>query len=294
MSRPNRLLVTPTRKFFANYSDLGVTPPGDQPDAPVDRAEGRKQRKDPHALPIFNKYWYRLNSRYFSDDDTVFMNWGYEEDPPMALPLAESDEANRYSIQLYHRVATQVDLTGKRVLEVSCGHGGGASYLVRTQHPASYTGLDLNPVGLDFCRKKHPLPGLDFVQGNAEKLPFPDQSFDAVINIEASHCYPRFPRFLAEVARVLRPGGHFLYTDVRRREDIAKWEEDLRDAPMRLMSERVINEQVARGVEKAYPVTMFKKQSLLAACFGFTLWRHLYRTLQNNEVSYRIYCFADE
>ena len=44
----------------------------------------------------------------------------------MALPLAESEEPDRYFIQLYHRVATQVDLTGKRVLEVSCGHGGGA------------------------------------------------------------------------------------------------------------------------------------------------------------------------
>ncbi|HTY35193.1 MAG TPA: class I SAM-dependent methyltransferase, partial [Mycobacterium sp.] len=224
---------------------------------------------------MFNRYWYRLNSRYFSDDDTVFMNWGYEEYPPMALPLAESDEPNRYFIQLYHRVATQVDLAGKRVLEVSCGHGGGASYLTRTQGPASYTGLDLNPVGLDFCRKKHQLPTLDFVEGSAEKLPFADQSFDAVINIEASHCYPRFPRFLAEVARVLSPGGHFLYADARPKQDIANWEKELGDAPMRLLSERVINEQVARGLEKAYPVMMFKKQSLLAACFGFTLWRHL-------------------
>ena len=133
----------------------------------------------------------------------------------MALPLAASDEPNRFCIQLYHRTATQVDLSGKRVLEVSCGHGGGASYLVRTLRPASYTGLDLNPAGVDFCRKRHKLPGLDFVQGNAEDLPFADQSFDAVINVEASHHYPRFPRFLAEVARVLRPGGHFLYADFR-------------------------------------------------------------------------------
>ena len=139
----------------------------------------------------------------------------------MALPLAESDEPHRYAIQLYHRVAGQADLTGKRVLEISCGHGGGASYLMRTLSPASYTGLDLNPVGLDFCRRKHQLPGLDFVAGDAEKLPFPDQSFDVVINVEASHCYPRFTRFLDEVARVLRPEGHFLYADVRRRPEVA-------------------------------------------------------------------------
>ena len=73
--------------------------------------------------------------------------------------------------------------------------------------PGPLYGSGLNPAGVDFCRKKHKLPGLDFVQGNAEDLPFADQSFDAVINVEASHPYFRFPRFLAEVARVLRPGG---------------------------------------------------------------------------------------
>ena len=163
----------------------------------------------------FQNYFYRYVTRRLGADDVLFLNYGYEEDPPMALPLAASDEPNRFSIQLYHRTATQVDLNGKRVLEVSCGHGGGASYLMRTLRPASYTGLDLNPAGIDFCRKRHNLPGLDFVHGDAENLPFPDQSFDAVINVEASHLYPRFPRFLAEVARVLRPGGHFLYADVR-------------------------------------------------------------------------------
>ena len=53
------------------------------------------------------------------------------------------------------------------------------------------------------------------MHGDADNLPFADQSFDAVINIEASHCYPRLSHFLADVARVLRPGGHFLYVDAR-------------------------------------------------------------------------------
>jgi fatty-acid O-methyltransferase len=253
----------------------------------------RRQQKDRRAHPIFNRYWYRFNSRYLSDDDTVFMNWGYEEDPPMALPLKETDEPYRYSIQLYHNVAAQVDLAGTRVLEISCGHGGGASYVTRTLGPASYIGLDLNPVGLDFCRKKHQLPGLEFVEGNAEKLPLPDHSFDAVINVEASHCYPRFPQFLREVTRVLRPGGHFLYADVRRHQEIARWEEDLSDTPMRLVSERVINEQVALGVEKIYPVLLLKQAPVWASVF-FAMWVILYRRLVNSEISYRIYCLINE
>ena len=164
---------------------------------------------------------------------------------------------------------------------------------MRTLHPATYTGLDFNADGIAFCQKRHQLPGLDFVHGDAENLPFPDQSFDAVINVEASHCYPRFPQFLEEVARVLRPGGHFLYTDVRRRPEIARWEQELGDATMRLISERVINEQVALGMEKIYPVSLFKKARVRDS-FGFAFWVILYRRLLTNAISYRIYHFANE
>jgi SAM-dependent methyltransferase len=206
-------------------------------------------QSNPVVGKLVTKYVLPLGTRQFGDD-VVFFNFGYEEDPPMALPLSASDEPNRFGIQLYHVTATQVDLTGKQVLEVSCGAGGGASYIVRTLHPASYTGLDLNPASIDMCRKRHHLPGLDFVQGDAQDLPFPDQSFDAVINVEASHQYPDVPRFFTEVARVLRTGGHFLYADSRRDRFVAQWEAALSDAPMRLISERDIDDEARRGVRE--------------------------------------------
>ena len=127
---------------------------------------------------------------------SFFFNFGYEEDPPMALPLSESDEPNRFGIQLYHVTATQVDLSGKRVLEVSCGAGGGASYIVRTLHPASYTGLDLNPASIDFLPKESQSARAGFrAAATPRTCPSPTQSFDAVINVEASHLYPRLPAF---------------------------------------------------------------------------------------------------
>ena len=196
-----------------------------------------------------SKVFYRTQTHLVAADDVVFLNVGYEEDPPMAVPLAESDEPNRFHIQLYHRIAAQSDLRGKRILEVGCGHGGGASYLMRTLRPASYTGLDLNPAGIAFCRKTHNLVGVDFVHGDAERLPFPDQSFDAVINVESSGAYPHFSRFLAEVARVLRPGGDFLYADLRPRESVAEWEVALSGAPMRMISHEDINAEVLRGMD---------------------------------------------
>jgi hypothetical protein len=57
---------------------------------------------------FFAKYYYPLATRYFSGDDLVFINFGYEEAPPMGLPLEASDEPDRYFIQLYHRTATHI------------------------------------------------------------------------------------------------------------------------------------------------------------------------------------------
>ena len=248
---------------------------------------------------LTNNYWYPFLSRRLDAEDLTCLNYGYEEDPPMALPLAASDEPNRFGIQLYHRTATQADLNGKQVLEVSCGHGGGASYLVRTLRPASYTGLDFNADGIALCRKRHILPGLDFVHGNAESLPFADQSFDAVINVEASHAYPQLPRFLAEVVRVLRPGGHFLYADLRNRAEFSSWDTALVDTPMRQVSARVINADVLRGMEKnsqrsldvigrALPAFLRPFARRFAGVPG--TW--IYRDLESGKIEYRMYCFS--
>jgi ubiquinone/menaquinone biosynthesis C-methylase UbiE len=244
---------------------------------------------------------FASQTRLLGEDGWLFFNYGYEEDPPMALPLAASDEPHRFFIQLYHRTASQVDLSGKRVLEVSCGHGGGASYIARTLHPASYTGLDLNPAGIEFCRERHNLAGLDFLHGDAENLPFGDEAFDAVVNVEASHLYPHFSRFLAEVVRVLRPGGHFLYADFRRRQGVAEWEAALADAPMRLLAHEVIDGQVLRGNEKNAP----RKHDLInrhkpaiarrLTRFGSDMTDWAFNgALRSGEFTYRVYCFAKD
>ena len=247
------------------------------------------------------KHWYPFLTRRWNAEDVLLLNYGYEEDPPMGLQLDGSDERSRYGIQLYHRTATQADISGKKVLEVSCGHGGGGSYVVRTLHPASYTGLDLNAEAIAFCQKRHNLPELDFVHGDAQSLPFADDSFDAVINVEASHGYPDFPGFLAEVARVLRPGGQFLYTDFRSYLDFAQWEAALADAPMRLVSERVINADVLRGLDNLAPrYRELVRQTLPAflrpfgRLFVATPGSLMYRELQRGRLSYRMYRFEKD
>ncbi|MGV0642173.1 phthiotriol/phenolphthiotriol dimycocerosates methyltransferase [Mycolicibacterium sp. XJ879] len=252
-----------------------------------------------HLGKLVGKYGYSLMTRRLGDDEVLFLNWGYEEDPPMDLPLSASDEPDRVCIQLYHRVASQVDLKDKRVLEVSCGHGGAASYIMRTFSPASYTGLDLNPSGIAFCQRRHNIPNLTFVQGDAENLPFPDQNFDAVVNVEAAHLYPNFRRFLAEVTRVLSPGGHFLYADLRGRNGIEEWEAALADSALQVVSQEEINAQVLRGLElnsPRYQELVNRHAPRPLRRFGrdvaVTQGSPLYEQVERGDLSYRLYCLV--
>ena len=58
------------------------------------------------------------------------------------------------------------------------------------------------------------------MQANAQNLPFQNESFDAVLNVESSHRYPQMEKFLNEVYRVLKPNGYFLFTDFRNNPEI--------------------------------------------------------------------------
>ena len=166
----------------------------------------------------------RLASRLHNREWT-FMNYGFVPAAGAALELAPEDEADRLSIQLYHRAVSPVDLRGKRVLEVGSGRGGGASFLARYHHAAHVTGADFSAHAVALARSFHAaVDNLEFTEGDAENLPFPDARFDVVVNVESSHCYGQMDKFLSEVFRVLRPGGYFLYTDFRAPTDIASLE----------------------------------------------------------------------
>jgi ubiquinone/menaquinone biosynthesis C-methylase UbiE len=163
------------------------------------------------------RQWYQLLAARFQQTDWTFMNYGYVDLDARGpeIGLEPADEPDRCSIQLYHHVASAVDLRGLDVLDVGCGRGGGSAYIARYLEPASILGVDFSKKAVAFCKRTHSAPALRFQQGDAEALPCADARFDVVINVESSHCYGSVDAFFSEVFRVLKPGGYFLWADLR-------------------------------------------------------------------------------
>lgn len=137
------------------------------------------------------------------------MNYGFSSDPEDSVLPA--DEPEFFCLRLYEHTLKGVTIAGANVLEVSCGRGGGADFVTREFGPKRYVGIDVDERNIDVARERH--AGPEFLVGDAQALEFPDASFDIVVNIESSHLYEDRMRFFSEVYRVLRPGGHFCYTD---------------------------------------------------------------------------------
>ena len=175
----------------------------------------------------------------------TFMNYGYACGDPARLPKLEGgDWAQRYAVYLYHRIAARVDLQDRVVLEVGSGRGGGASYVKRYLKARRVVGVDNASWAIAFCRRVHQVEGLEFIKGDAEALPFADASFDAVLNIESSFCYPSIERFFAEVRRVLRPQGYFLYADIRLANEVDELERSIAYSAMTMIERSDITSNV--------------------------------------------------
>jgi len=205
----------------------------------------------PSVRRIVVQRWYQHSSGNYRDKDWTFMNWGFVDLDSKAsrLELDPSLEAERYSIQLYHHVASAVDIKGKDVLEVGSGRGGGAAYIQRYLQSRTMTGVDFSANLVDFSQATHTAEGLIFIAGDAESLPFDDHSFDVVINVESSHTYGSMETFLGEVTRVLRPNGYFLFADVRPKESVHTLRCQLQDSGLHILDEKDISQNVLKALE---------------------------------------------
>lgn len=162
--------------------------------------------------------WYEVIARMDRDADLIFMNYGYAS--TNTLPQHSASDPYYFSRNLYDAVVGDITLTDQHVLEVGCGHGGGAVHLFQKHRPKTYVGLDRTHSAIKKNQAWQANSSLNFVRGRADRLPYPDQSFGRVINIESSHNYPSMEEFLTETYRILENDGYFLFADFRGLEGI--------------------------------------------------------------------------
>ncbi|WP_437840125.1 class I SAM-dependent methyltransferase [Sorangium sp. So ce1153] len=143
------------------------------------------------------------------------VHWGYWPDPGVADGSVADfvAAAERLCVRVCDAGGAR---DGQRILDVGCGFGGTLMSLNERFSSVELVGLNIDPRQLERARRDVQVrPGnrVDFQEGDACRMPFPDAWFDVVLAIECAFHFESRARFLAEARRVLRPGGRLALCD---------------------------------------------------------------------------------
>ncbi|NQU80577.1 MAG: methyltransferase domain-containing protein [Bacteroidetes bacterium] len=126
-----------------------------------------------------------------------------------------------------HCISRLDSLENKTILEIGCGNGVQAKYILNKFNPKSITGIDLNQENIRIANQEKDRRGMKnvhfFVDDAQQLSKFKENSIDVIINIESAFHYPDKPLFLKQLFRVLKPGGHFLIADILTTHKKKKW-----------------------------------------------------------------------
>ncbi|MGE5248679.1 MAG: methyltransferase domain-containing protein [Bacteroidota bacterium] len=139
-----------------------------------------------------------------------WFSWGYRLFSKAAFAyIGMSEETGR------REIVDRLEPHGGRVLEVSVGPGVNLPYLVHRADVAEVFGLDISLGQLRRCQSYVRKKGweVDLFLGNAENLPFRDESFDGVFHVGGINFFNNKKRAIDEMIRVSRPGARILIAD---------------------------------------------------------------------------------
>ncbi len=116
----------------------------------------------------------------------------------------------------YQYIVRNLQLSGRRILDVACGVGLGSRTFAEHQ-PACVIGVDISGEALFYGRRHFAHERVRCCLGDASHLPFPDGMFDIVISLETIEHVPQYEHFLDEVFRVMRSDAILVLSTPNRR-----------------------------------------------------------------------------
>jgi 2-polyprenyl-3-methyl-5-hydroxy-6-metoxy-1,4-benzoquinol methylase len=130
-------------------------------------------------------------------------------------------------VSRYSSVLKRVPLNARIVLDIGCGDGYLSCQMARRLPRAHIIGIDADSVGIEFARQKaleNGLANVRFMVSKSDTLPFAPNDFDVTLMTDVIEHLPRPGDLLAEIVRVLKPGGVAIITTPNR-QDASKWDE---------------------------------------------------------------------
>ena len=143
------------------------------------------------------------------------VHWGYWEDPKSADGTRADYVAAMEQMNVVLMEAANIG-NGQRLLDVGCGFGGTIAQINAGYSDMDLTGLNIDPRQLAVAEAETTATNgnqITWVEADACQLPFEDNSFDRILAVECIFHFPSRERFLAEAARVLKPGGYLAVSD---------------------------------------------------------------------------------
>lgn len=102
----------------------------------------------------------------------------------------------------------------KTILEIGCGNGNGTKLIKHYFSPKQIIAVDLDKKMVKIAKKKNKDHSISFEVGNAAKLKYNSNQFDAVVDFGIIHHIPNWKTCLKEIKRVLKPGGELIAEDL--------------------------------------------------------------------------------
>ena len=133
-------------------------------------------------------------------------------------------------------VMLETGISGGDILEIGPGPGLVGLEIAKKLPGSKLTGYEISQAMIQAAEKNAAEYHINarYIHGNAEKMPFKDSSFDSVITNASMHEWEDPIPVFNEIYRVLRNGGHYCITDLRRDVDRSKWDYVYYSTPKKL------------------------------------------------------------